>query len=172
MSNHDILIIGIENWTTGQRPDGIDNDDIRNGDLIAPAGPLHQRLDREPYGDFEIREVRDDRSLTQYDDWTLHFADGTTLDQSDGKQAVADAIQDGKQPVDLNGVLPVKAENVDLANDLIRKGLPTQYQGDYERVQQWADDNDVSLPANRREAMMKAHDEGCEFVRAVESPEV
>jgi len=172
MSNHDILIIGIENWTTGKRPDGIDNDDIRNGDLVAPAGTSHQRLGNEQYGDFEVREVRDGRGLSQYDEWTIHFVDGSSVSDTDGKQALADAIRNGKQPADVEGVIAIPHSEIDTANAVIREGLPAQYRGDMETVEQWAADNGVDLPPDRREKLQTAHEQGCQHVEQIEPPEL
>ncbi|MDQ2053225.1 hypothetical protein [Halobellus sp. H-GB7] len=173
MTDHDILIIGIENWTTGQRPDGIDNDDIRNGALVSPAGQFHQCLNTEPGGDFEVRLVKDKRDLSQYEGtWTLHFADGTTHDQESWKSAVAQAFNDGKQLVDVDGVVPVPADDVDIANSIISNGLPAQYRGDRERVQSWADENGISLPADTYEMMRTAYEEGCPDVTKTEPPEL
>jgi len=170
MTEHDILIIGIKSWTTGQRPDGIDNDDIRNGNLICEAGSMHQRLDSEDYGDFEIRKVMDDRDISQYDSWTLHFADGSTLNDADGREAIVGAVQDSKQPTDLDGVIPVSASEVDLVNNLIKKALPTQYHGNRESVKKWAEKEGVDLGIEW--SMQDAYSAGCPYIEAVEPPEV
>jgi len=170
MTDHDILIIGIENWTTGQRPNGIDNDDIREGNLVCEAGTQHQRLDTEDYGDFEVRKVMDDRDFSQYDDWTLHFADGSALTQDDGRDAVVAAIDEGKQPIDLDGVIPVCADEAEIANKVIREGLPTQYRGDRETVNQWVEEQGVDLGVEW--TIEDAYDAGCPYVEAVEPPEV
>lgn len=170
---NDILIIGIENWTTGQRPDGIDNDDIRGGNLVCPGGQLHQRLDSESKGNFEVRVVKDGRDVSQYEgSWTLHFADGTTHDQGSWKSAVAQAFNSGQELLDVEGVVPIPAADIDVANAIINNALPVQYRGDFEQVEQWASENNVSLPKDRREAMQTAYEKGCPDVTKIEPPEV
>lgn len=165
----DILIIGIDNWPTGTRPDGIDNNDIRNGDLICPGGQLHQRLDAEPDGDYEVRVVKDGRDISQYDSWTVHFADGSAVSVFADLQS---ALSNGKTPTDVEGVVPVPAAEIAVANGFINAGLPAAYRGDVEMVEQWAADNGVSLPADSREKLKAAYDAGCPYVSEVEPPEV
>lgn len=173
MTDEDILIIGIDNWTTGSRPDSISNDDIRDGNLVSPGGQLHQRLDHESKGNFEVRLVKDGRDISQYEgSWTLHFADGTTHDSGSWKSAISRAFNSGKGLVDVDGVIPIPAEDRDVANAIISNALPVQYRGDHDTVQSWAAENSVSLPAGRREALQAAYDEGCPYVTKVEPPEV
>lgn len=171
----DVLLIGVDDWATGQRGGGvIDLADIRDGSLLCRAGPLHQRLEHHPGGDFEFRVVRDGRDLTQYDGtWTVHFDDGSTATT---KPSVVDAVRNqGRSIVDVDGVVPIPDSQLSQAIDILRVALLPQYgvDGDPQDVRDWASGQTppVELTGTPYEKLEQAHEAGCPFVDRVDPPE-
>jgi len=125
------LLVEIKNWITGERAYGINPKDPN---LIALGGTLWQSLDHEPKGDFEIRIVKDNRDLSQYNGKII-------LDDGNEVYHVSDIPPDA-EIIDVAGAVVLQDETeINLALDHI----PDKIYGRYELIESWAIRNRITI---------------------------
>lgn len=152
------------NWVTGERGGGqISIEDIRAGKLVSLGSILHQRLDTEPEGNFELRIVKDDRDITKYKGKII-LDDGTEVTS-------VKEIPEGRRIVDVKGVVPLMDK--DEINKAIKLAFVPKYYGRWENVVAWVQENapELFIYANDMyEFYKRAYEKGCPYIRKVEPP--
>lgn len=161
------LIIEVKNWSTGERADDIEIDDIKDGRLKT-LHPMHQQLDSMPRGDYEIRMINDDRNISDYD--------GEIILESEEKLSDLSELSRDDKVIDVNGVVPV--ESIEEINNFIVAAIDYRYLTDpdisEEDVYSWVRENGLmpDEPYDRKNIYKIAIEEGITGVRRIQPPKI